>query len=762
MADRPGRFRGWGSVALGACLALGSTAPASAQQVGPPEVAQVRFLGNEAFPEDSLQRAIVSRPTDCRSFWLGPLCLFDVGFAMERFQLREREIPRDRVRLEIWYRQRGFREAMVDAEADTLPDGRARITFNIEEGRAVVVDSIGFSGLDQDDVNGLGPRLLAGLPLAQGDRLNSLRMDATRDTLIRRLRNQGYAYAEVYRQSLIPAETPYRARVTFDLEPGIRVRYGEITVEGTRTLDAATVIRMLQFRSGDYYRPDQLLDAQARLFGMDIVRSAQVNGALGSEPDSVVPITVSVQEGDTYRVRAAAGWTTAECMNVESSWTSRNFFGGARLLRARGRVSNLLTREFGDLLCNVPNRSDTYEDLTWLATLDFTQPFIFSTRNSLGASLFAERQAVPDIFIRRAFGLQLALTRSLGTATPLTLSYRPERTQLEAAEVLFCTGFLVCTPGDVAILAGANILAPAGLSFSRDRSNDVLNPTDGYRLSMDLEHAASWTGSDFRYDRVSAEGTTYASLGNVVVAARLRAGWVGSGGFDQLLRVQDGSGIVHPQKRFYAGGANSVRGFAQGRLGPRVLTLTDPGRLLAPRAPAGDEADMGAGCTPQEIDDLTCDASALPQSAFIPRPTGGSRVLEGNLELRRRLGRSFEMVAFGDFGQVWADDGELSLGDLEFTPGLGVRYFSPVGPIRIDFGYRFRGRTPLPVITPRLVEAEAGGCDGNGAGCIPYGDTFYVPSGELGILSPLVLYGEEGSGFQWSRFQLHFSIGQAF
>lgn len=733
----------------------------SGQQVGPPEVGQVRFLGNEAFPQDSLQRAIISRPTDCRSGWLEWLCVFDIG--LERFQLREREVPRDRLRLEIWYRQRGFREAVVDAQTDTLADGRAAITFFIEEGRPVVVDSIGFTGLDGDDANGLGPRLLSQLPLTQGGRLNTLRMDATRDTILQRLRNQGYAYAEVYRQSLIPTETPYSARVTFDIEPGIRVRYGMINVEGTRTLDASTVIRMLQFRSGDLYRPDQLLDAQARLFGMEIVRSAQVNAALESEPDSVVPITVSVQEGDAYRVRGAVGWTSAECMNVESSWTSRNFFGGARVLRVRGRVSNLLTRDFGDVLCSVPDRSDVYEDLTWLGTVDFTQPFIFSTRNSFGASIFAERQAVPDIFIRRAVGLQLALTRSLGAATPLTLSYRPERTELDAAEVLFCTGFLVCTPEDVAILAGANILAPVGLSLSRDRSNDVLNPTDGFRLNLDLEHAASWTASDFRYDRAVAEGTVYEPVGNVVVAGRLRAGWVGSGGFDQLLRVQDGSEIVHPQKRFYAGGATSVRGFAQGRLGPRVLTLSDPARLLDPVEPA-DPAndDPGAGCTPETIEDLSCDAGPLLESDFVPRPTGGSQVLEGNLELRRRLGRTFEVVVFGDFGQVWSAGSSPSLGDLELTPGLGVRYFSPVGPIRIDFGYRFRGRTALPVITPLLVEADAGECPEGGARCIPYGDAFYVTSGELGILSPLVMYGEEGGGFQWSRFQLHFSIGQAF
>ncbi|MEX2470530.1 MAG: BamA/TamA family outer membrane protein [Gemmatimonadota bacterium] len=726
-------------------LAAGSTAPpAAGQQVGSLEITQVRFLGNEAFPQDSLQRAIATRPTDCKSVFLKPLCWFDLDFAVERRELRPREVPRDRIRLEIWYRQRGFREAAVDT-ATTIREDGAVLTFSIDEGRPVIVRSIDFSGVGAAPENELGPDVVEELPLEEGDPLNVLRLDATRDLILQRLRNRGYAHAEVYRQSLIPMESPYEAEVTFEVDPGTRATYGSISVTGTQTLDEASVIRTLQFRPGDYYRVDQLLDAQARLFGMEIVRSAQVTADLESEPDSIVPLQVNVQEANAYRVRAGAGWTSAECLNVESSWTSRNFFGGGRVLRVRGRVSNVLTRQFGDVLCAVSERTEEYEDLTWLATVDFAQPWIFSTRNSFGASVFAERQSLPDIFIRQAIGLQLALTRSLGLATPLTLSYRPERSQLEAAEVLFCTGFLVCTPEDVSILAGANILAPVGLSFTRDRSNDLLNPTRGYRLTIDLEHAAGWTASEFRYDRVSAESTRYGSVGNTIVAGRLRAGWVGSGGFDRLLRDGGGPEIVHPQKRFYAGGASSVRGFGQGRLGPRVLTVAGPNVLL-------DE-----GCTPAELLDLSCDASNVDESRFVPRPTGGTRVLEGNLELRFRLGGRFEAVTFGDFGQVWPASGEVSLSDLEFSPGVGVRYLSPLGPIRFDLGYRFRRANELPVITSSVRQAEPGECEVVSSRCFAVGGSFYVSTGELGILSSPVRYAASGRGFQ-----LHFSIGQAF
>jgi hypothetical protein len=155
--------------------------------------------------------------------------------------------------------------------------------------------------------------------------------------------------------------------------------------------------------------------------------------------------------------------------------------------------------------------------------------------------------------------------------------------------------------------------------------------------------------------------------------------------------------------------------------------------------------------------DLSCDPGRLADGRFLPRPTGGTGVFEGNVELRFGLGRSFELVTFGDVGQVWSVTGDVSLGDLELTPGAGIRYLSPVGPIRVDVGYRFRGAMELPVITSSIAEAEPGQCDAAGTACIAYGDALYVRSGDLGFLSSPVLFGDSGS-----RFQLHFSIGQAF
>jgi outer membrane protein insertion porin family/translocation and assembly module TamA len=627
--------------ALVAATLLGAPRPAGAQ-LNRPEVAKVRFEGNHAFPADSLSHAIVTRATECRSAFFKPFCWAGAEFSLQRAYFPRRDFPLDQLRLERWYFLRGYREAAVDTTVVTLPDGRVDVTFRITEGEPVLVDSLEFTGAEDLD----GADLLRDLPIRRGVPLNAVTLDEARDTLIRRLADRGYAHADVLRNSLIPTDAPHRARVTYDIAPGPLSHYGHVSVEGNRSLTEATVLRTLQFRSGDVYRLDQLEDAQARLFGLEIVRSATIRPDLENPSDSVIPLAVRIDEGDAHRVRTGAGWSSSECLDVDSRWVSRNFHGGGRRLQVRARVSNVLAQGFEQLLCWHSGTGE-FGKLNWIASADFSQPWVFSTRNSFQASLYAERSSLPDSYVRKAIGARLSLTRNIGPRTPLTLSYRPELSQLDAAEVLFCTDFLVCTPQDISTLQGAHWLAPVGLTFTRVTTDNVLNPTRGYQTLVDLEHADVVTGSNFTYSRVVAETSRYVRLvDGTVLAGRLRAGWVGGGGFNQLLDRQSES-LVHPQRRFFAGGANSVRGFAQNRLGPRVLQVQDVQALLQP------VSAQGAGCTPDAVVDLSCDASPLGDRGFLPRPTGGTRVVEGNLEVRVPVGRRFEGAAFTDFGQVW-------------------------------------------------------------------------------------------------------------
>ncbi len=718
-------------------------APLHAQATRTP-VLDVFFEGNETFPDDSLAAAIVTRETSCRSPFFAPFCWLGADFAIRESFLPRAELPRDRLRLEIWYRRRGFRETAVDTTIARGEEG-VRVGFQVQEGRPVQVDSVEFFGA----ADTLLTEVVGNLPLQPGDRLSTLLLDASRDTLVRRLADRGYAQAEVLRSYFIPNDDPYSAQVTYDMAPGPRARYGHISVEGEEDLSEGTILRTLQFRDGDVYRRSQLTEGQARLFGLEIVRSASVTPLLDEMEDGVVPVRVVVREQDPRWVRAGGGLSSAECLDVEARWVSRNFQGGGRRLQLRGRLSNVGARQFADLLCWQSGTGE-FGRLNWLVSADFDQPWIFSTRNSFRASLFGERQSLPDAFIREAVGLDMALTRNIGPRTPLTLSYAPELSRLDAAELLFCTSFLVCTPRDVDALQGANWLAPVGVNFTRNQTDNLLNPGSGYTLSLDLEHASTWTGSNFRFDRVVAGATWYErlGLGGTVLAAGIRAGWVGAGAFEELTR-DSGDGevdVVHPQKRFFAGGANSVRGFGQNRLGPRVLTIDVP-NLLA------------SACAPEAVRDLSCDASSLDDEAFFSRPTGGTELLEGSVELRTPVSGTFQLAAFADFGRLSAE--RLSTPSLEVTPGVGVRYLSPIGPLRLDLAYRFQGGEELRVVTTQ-IEAYDPEIHASGQR-ISVGDERipWVSTSQLAILGPRVLFGQSDAA-SWSRLQLHLSIGQAF
>lgn len=714
----------------------------------------MRFEGNETFSDDSLAAAIATRETECRSWLfqvLPPLCPLGINFALNRSQLRERDLPRDRARLILWYRQRGFRDVQVGTPTVQRTGDRARVIFALSEGRPVVADSLAFRGAE-----GVDDGLLEDLPIREGDRLSTIALDATRDTIVDRLANRGYAYAAVYRNALRPAEDPYRAVVTFEIVPGPVSTYGDITVAGLRNLSVRSVLRTVQISTGELYRRSEIQEATARLQGLQIVRSAnivpRVDDSLSVERDSVIDIAVSLSEGDVYRVRAGAGWSTAECLNLEARWTSRNFFGGGRLLQVRGRVGNLLASDFRDILCTQSGQGE-FARLTGVGSVEFVQPWIFSTSNSLSASIFVERQSLPNIFIRRAVGAQLALSRSISPWMILTGYFRPEFSELEDADdVLFCTGFLVCDPGDVARLEAGNFLSPVGVSLTRDRSDDLLNPRSGYRILVGVEHAAPWTLSDFRYDRVVAEGSRYNPIGSVVFATRVRGGWVGSGGFENLVSANESVEIVHPQKRFYTGGANSVRGFAQSGLGPRVL-FSSPRNLLS-RDPAGgwcDPTDLAArSCVPAD------------GATLVSRPTGGTRVLEANAELRFPVGSLFEGVVFGDVGQAWGRDQAIELSSLQVTPGVGIRFPSPVGPIRVDLAYRFRGAESLQVVTEQIRPFDPQTDDVQDRIRIRLGEDLeetidWISTGQLVRLDTPVLFGANDEGLQ-----LHVSIGQAF
>ncbi|MFN2099878.1 autotransporter assembly complex protein TamA [Altererythrobacter sp. MF3-039] len=179
-----------------------------------------------------------------------------------------------------------------------------------------------------------------------------------------------------------------------------------------------------------------------------------------------------------------------------------------------------------------------------------------------------------------------------------------------------------------------------------DQSDSLLNPTSGFRLTALVEPEGSLQGNFSPYVRVRLDGSAYYPISDsIVIAGRARVGTIqGAARFD-----------LAPSRRFYAGGGGSVRGFGFQQLGPQSL---EPNPRFDP-----DDAE--------ETDD-----------PLVSRPIGGRSVNEAAAEVRYRFG-NFGVVAFVDVGQAYRDEFP-DLSDLRIGAGLGARYYTNFGPLRVD------------------------------------------------------------------------------
>lgn len=702
------------------------------------EVRSVEIEGMQRLPAELVRSVIATQPTRCISAALQPVCW--LGGSLDRHYLDARILMADLLRLRLFYHQRGFREARVELDT-TRADRGIHVLFRISEGEPVLVSSVEVVGAAE-----IGGGLTRRLPLRAGEPLSMLAFEATRDTLIARLANRGYAAADVLANYEIPAGGSGRAEVEYQLMPGPLTRFGEITITGTNRVSPSVVQRMLTFREGDLYSRQSLLRSQRNLFSLAVFRHAEIVTAEPTQSDTVLPVTVQVNEGDLHRVRVGAGISTADFLNAEGSWVSRNFLGRARRLEVRGRVSNIVAEPLRPLP-GFEACSGIYCDEAGSIAADFSQPWFFDLQNTFGAGLFLERFTLPGVYVRTSRGGYLSLSRTLGRGAVGSIGYRPELTKLQSdGDLIFCVNFTVCEEREIDVLRSAHWLAPVALTFGIDRANSLFSPTEGYIVRVDGEYAARETGSEFDYVRLLGEASAYHDpFRGVVIATRLRPGWaraVGAPG--------DGLGL-HPQKRFFGGGPNSVRGFAQYRLGPKLLTIDD-GRVLA------DTTGSRPGCTPQAINAGACDVTELAARApgeFEVRPVGGAVLLEGNVEARFPIWSDrLRGAAFLDVGQVWRSIDEVDLDQLAWTPGVGIRYLSPIGPIRIDVGYNPAGAERLAVVTTEVCHRTAEDvCED-----IEPDRTYLLE--ELGNRRKLRAL--PSVMWQPERFQFHFSIGQAF
>jgi translocation and assembly module TamA len=459
----------------------------------------------------------------------------------------------------------------------------------------------------------------------EGEAVNAAAVTAGEAALRAELGRRGFAFADVGTLDIAVDHETRTASLVLPVQPNGSRQFGRIIVEGRPLFSAEHIQTIARFDAGERFETPRLEDLRRALVATGLVSVVTIR-PVAREGSDVVDIAVALERAPLRTVAGEAGYGTGEGARVELSWEHRNLIRPEGAVRFRGvlgtdeqlvgatlRRNNFRKRDqvlTGNVIASNIER-DAYEARSFLVGIGLErQTNIIWQKKwtwSVGADLIATDERDVDL----DSGMTRRRTFFIG-ALPATLSY--------------------------------------------DGSNDLLDPTDGYRLSSRFSPEASFQGGAFGYSRLQLDGSYYQPVsGTVTLAGRARLGTIFGADRDRIA----------PSRRFYAGGGGSVRGYGFQRLGPRDPVFDDP--------------------------------------------IGGRSLAEFALEARVRtplFGGALGVVPFVDAGNIYTSP-LPRLDDLRFGAGIGVRYHTNFGPIRVDVGTPLSRRSGDPRIAVYVSLGQA-------------------------------------------------------
>ncbi|MES2453479.1 MAG: BamA/TamA family outer membrane protein [Pseudomonadota bacterium] len=495
-------------------------------------------------------------------------------------------------------RAEGYYDARVSTRVEQN-GGRTLVVLDAEPGLIYKFEGVTLAGVAAAGDKEKGLRDAFGLK-AQ-DTVNADRVVAGEASLRTRIGEQGFPFADVGEPEIVVDHATHTATLSMTIQPGGEKRFGTITTAAdNKVFNAKHILEIARFRPGEPYNAASLEDLRRALIQTSLVSTVEIKPVQSADPD-VVDINVALAPAPPRTIAGEIGYGTGEGARAEVSWTNRNLFPPEGALTLRGVLG---TKE---QLASVVFRRNNFEGRDRVLTGQIVASNL--TRDAYQARTFSvsgslERQT--NIFFQKKW------TWSLGAE----LAASDER------DVILSTG----APRRRTFFIGA---LPTTLSY--DGSDDLLNPTKGFRLSGRLSPEISLEGSAFGYARMQVDASAYQSVASsVVLAGRIRLGTIAGAPRD----------AIAPSRRFYAGGGASVRGYSYQSIGPR-----DPNN----------------------------------------DPIGGRSLTEFSIEARVKAFGNFGVVPFLDGGNIYTSP-LPKFTQFRFGTGIGLRYYSSFGPIRIDVG----------------------------------------------------------------------------
>jgi translocation and assembly module TamA len=514
----------------------------------------------------------------------------------------------------------GYYDALVTTSVDAAGANAFAVTLNVETGPLYRFTDVRLPGLDAAP----GPDASAlrdAFAVAEQAPVDAAAVDAAGEALRAELGRRGYAFARVGEPEVVVDHATRTATLVLPVEPAGTRRFGNILVEGTPLFSVAHLETIARFDSGDPYRTDRVEDLRQALVATGLVSAVTLRPV--ARPDSdLVDLAVAIEPAPMRTIAGEAGYGTGEGVRFELSWQHRNLLPPEGAVTFRGVAGTREQTVSAILRRNNFRRRDQVLNAQIAAT-HVDRPAYEARTFSLSGGI--ERQS--NIFWQKVW------TWSVGAELVAT----DERDFDIASNTTRTRTFFI----------GA---VPAYLGY--DGSNDLLDPTAGFRLSARVSPEASLQNGSFFYARAQFDGSIYVPVSDTVtIAARTRLGTIVGAARDQIA----------PSRRFYAGGGGSVRGYGFQALGPRDPVFNDP--------------------------------------------IGGRSLAEFALEARIRLG-NFGIVPFIDAGNI-STSTLPELDGLQVGAGIGARYHTRFGPIRVDVGTPINRRTGDPRVAVYVSLGQA-------------------------------------------------------
>lgn len=643
----------------------------------------VRFSGNDVIEEDEIQERIATRETS-RFLGLFPGVLYEYE-VFDRYVLE-----RDLKRIERLYQARGYYNARARA-ARVFYDGRsARVHVIVEEGKPALtrrIDVHGLAGLPEEVAQLARARVESTLTLGRPFEEESFQL--AEKQLLRALAERGYARATSKKAANVdlPRES---VSVGFWVEPRQQSRFGEVRIIGLGPLPEDRVRRAVDIGRGDIYSQSELEEAQRAVLALGVFSSVDIvpdpdRAGTGEE----VPLLVRVEVSRLRSVHLGGGVqldALRSDIHLTAGWEDRNFLGGMRRFQVQTQPGVVL----------YPTRLPDFEAPERLLPMarirmDFREPgfleartnaivrsegsiypFIASTERDETAPVLGFRDLRLSAGLERAYWrFYSALTHNIQINSPFTY-----------------VGALDADLGTV-------LVSYPELFSTFDFRNDPIQPQNGFYASNNLQVAG--LGGDARDVKIQPEARGYIPLTRrVTLAARATVGLLFPENYGDTVEVNAREGTSGGASRaqwvrdtqlmflrgFFSGGPGSNRGYALREIGPHgVVPFYNPGQ---------SQQDLLASCDP-EGDDYS--------PARCDLPLGGFTLWEASLELRFPVSGDLYGAVFGDVSDVAPNMVQFRFNHPHFSAGAGLRYMTPVGPVRIDVGYRIPG-LQVPENTP--------------------------------------------------------------